>query len=170
MAFYVCPLKEEYMTQLVLQLISSYSLLYGVDPNLALAVAAHESKMNTNAVGALGELGLMQLRPEYFSKSCAVPNATPANAEHHGCGEELFRPEVNLEVGIRNLAYLQKTCVHKDAGTYIICHNLGIKGGAKIKHPRDFIYYKLVMIEYRKIEKQNLFAHNALVKHIAANP
>ena len=153
------------MTQVVIQLIASYSLLYGVDPNLVLAVAQHESKMNTHAVGQLGELGLMQLRPEYFSNDCKQSKVKPATATSHGCGEELFLPEVNLEIGVRNLAYLQKSCVHKENGTYIICHNLGLKGGARIKNAKGQTYYKLVMIEYGKIEKQNLFSHHA----VAAN-
>jgi len=153
------------MTQLVLQLVSVYSLIYGVDPNLALAVASHESKMNTQAVGALGELGLMQLRPEYFAESCKLPQS-----HKEPCGRELLKPEVNLQIGIKNLAELQKTCRHKKDGTYVICHNLGLSGAAKIKHPKQQSYYKLVMVEYDKIKSQNYFGTKIITNKLASNP
>jgi hypothetical protein len=150
-------IKEVQMNHLVMQLITTYSMIYGVDPTLAAAVISHESKFNTEAVGDLGELGLMQLRPEFFSAGCkgrvgakTAPNAVP-------CGKELFRPEVNIRVGIRNLARLQKACKHKSNGTYIVCHNLGVVGGGRIKDPKKFVYYTKVMAEYAKIEKQGIF-------------
>jgi len=37
---------------------------YGVRPALALAVAWHESRLNPHAIGALGEVGPLQVRPE----------------------------------------------------------------------------------------------------------
>jgi hypothetical protein len=141
-------------------------MLYGVDPNMAMAVAAHESKLNERAVGALGEIGLMQLRPEYFSKSCkSQGKGAPAP-----CGQELFNPAVNLDIGIRNLAELQRSCRHKADGTWVICHNLGVVGGSRIQRPKEFGYYKLVMAEYDKIKKQRVFNRPVAGQSVATYP
>lgn len=52
-------------------MIVTISISMGFDPNVALSVAMTESTLNPNAIGGIGEVGLFQLRPEFFAKSCA---------------------------------------------------------------------------------------------------
>ena len=128
------------------ELLTSIFILsasHGVDPYLVAAVVQTESKFNTRAVGGVGEIGLMQLRPEYFASSKG--------------GKELFRPEVNLDRGIAYLKTVKESCIHKAEHTFLVCYNTGIAGGAKIKYPRKFDYYKRVTQEYKKFKSAQLF-------------
>lgn len=52
-------------------MIVTISVSMGFDPNVALSVAMTESRLNPDAIGGIGEVGLFQLRPEYFAKSCS---------------------------------------------------------------------------------------------------
>lgn len=47
--------------------IYTYSQLYKIDSNLVAAVIATESRFDTTKVGTKGEIGLMQIRPEYHA-------------------------------------------------------------------------------------------------------
>lgn len=102
---------------------------FNLDPNLAVAVAKQESSLRHDVVGSVGEVGLFQVRPEYskFSR------------------QELFNPVVNITEGLRMLSQAKKYCKHQSDNAWIICYNLGITGGAKVKYPKRFEYYKKVM-------------------------
>lgn len=151
-----------------MNLITSYSLIYGVDPHMVMSVVKLESQFDLYAVGGHGELGLMQLRPEYFSHSCKkglsvnvlVPHAV--KKKKIPCGQELFLAETNLRIGIQNLKKMMNSCSHKKDGTWVICHNLGVRGGSRIKNPKEFVYYKKVMENYREFKKtsEQLLAQN----------
>lgn len=122
------------MTNTLLALVMYYANMYGVNPHLALSVIQVESGFNHKAVGLLGEIGLMQLRPEYVDKSV-----------------NLFDPEINIKLGIKKLADVKKSCYHKKNKTFVICYNLGVKGGSRIKYPYKFSYYKKVIAAYKHI-------------------
>lgn len=64
---------------------------YGVDPNLALAVAQRESNLNPNAVSSAGAQGVMQLMP--------------ATAAQFGVTNP-FNPQQNVVAGVKYLAQL----------------------------------------------------------------
>jgi soluble lytic murein transglycosylase len=154
------------MSQVLIQLIATYSMLYGIDPEMALAVATHESKLNSQAVGTYGELGLMQLRPEYYAASCK--NRQDESAP---CGKELFNPETNLQIGIKALADMKKRCGHKKNNTWLVCYNAGVKGGSRLQNPKEFAYYKHVIQEYKEIQKSNFFVTaQGSIKTVASNP
>lgn len=113
----------------ILALIAALSLQYNLDPNLVASIVEVESGFNPNAVGSVGELGLFQLRPEYF-------------------GADVADPIKNIRVGIKHLNVISKSCPHVKEFTWVICHNLGKKGAGRIKDPKSQTYYKKVMKNY----------------------
>jgi hypothetical protein len=121
------------MLCLITECILALSLNAGIDPNLVHALVKHESNYNPNAIGLVGEVGLLQIRPEY------VPE-TP---------EQLKDPCTNLKRGIQLLKHARRYCKHQEDETWINCYNLGITGAEKVKYPKLFPYYKAVMANYR---------------------
>jgi len=111
-----------------------YSLLSGIDPLLTNAVIQVESRGNPFAIGRLGDSGLMQIRHRF------VPETQ----------QQLFQGCTNIKRGVEILKTAKEKCKHKLNNTWLVCYNAGIKGGAKIKYPTMFIYYKKVMIELKK--------------------
>lgn len=95
----------------------------GVDPVLALAVAQVESNFDPNAVGSLGEVGLYQLRPEFF------------DIEHGDV-------KGNIEQGVANLKRVQALCQPKYGDAFYICHNYG--PNRKLVAPRKVPYFQKV--------------------------
>ncbi len=65
----------------------------GLPPDIADAVAAIESGYDPGAIGAVGEIGLMQVRPE-----------TAAMLGFKGDLAELARPDVNIHYGVTYLS------------------------------------------------------------------
>jgi soluble lytic murein transglycosylase-like protein len=111
-----------------------YSFLAGIDPNLTNAVIQIESRGNPFAVGRLDDSGLMQIRHKF------VPETQ----------QQLFQGCTNIKRGVELLKQAREKCKHKLNNTWLVCYNLGTKGGAKIRHPSSFIYYKKVMQEMQK--------------------
>jgi soluble lytic murein transglycosylase-like protein len=77
----------------LLPLIAKHARANAIPEALADAVAHVESSYVTRAVGGVGEIGLMQLRP-----------ATAAMLGFAGTEEELFQPDVNIRYGVLYLA------------------------------------------------------------------
>lgn len=122
----------------ILIAVMRLSARYQMEPELIAAVIQVESGFKAEAVGLLGEQGLMQLRPEYFGR---------------------FRPdqwELSLEAGVRHMAKLKASCPHREANTFVVCHNLGIKRAGRIQFPRDQTYYKRVMGAYNAFKLQEV--------------
>lgn len=107
-------------------LVAALSREYGLEPADVNAIIQVESKWDASAVGQLGEIGLLQLRPEYFP----INTHTPIEAQ--------------LRIGIRHLSAIKARCPHREGLDWVICHNVGIKGALKFKHPSKFIYVKKV--------------------------
>lgn len=72
---------------------------HGIDPELVRAVVWQESRFDAAAVGKAGEIGLMQILPGGAVAEWARVMRCPAPPER-----QLFRPEVNLEIGCFYLA------------------------------------------------------------------
>lgn len=123
-------------TAIIVYTIIINSIYSGIDPQVALAVADVESKFNVNAVGQLNEQGLYQIMPG-FSKYTV---------------KQLKDPIINIREGMRMLKYAKDNCKHKEDKTWVICYNLGVSGGAKIKLPKQFIYYKKIMASKKKFK------------------
>lgn len=117
------------MTQTLITLIISMAPHFGIEPELAVAVARTESSLNPQAVGPFDEIGLFQVRPKYskFSRS------------------ELFNPVLNISEGLRMLAEAKARCKHQIERSWLVCYNAGITGGSRIKNPKQFAYYTKVM-------------------------
>ncbi len=113
---------------------------HGINPNLALAMAEVESQMNPRAVGALGEVGLFQLRPEFHW-------AVSTNVK------------TNTVLAMRYLAQLKKSCRHY-GDAFFVCFNYGPV--RQLKHPKLFPYYRKV-----QIAMQRRINHESATKHIA---
>jgi len=75
----------------------------GVPSSIALAVAQQESGFNPDAVGSVGELGVFQLRPQYF------PGASD--------------PDTNITTGVSYLKQLYQQ--FGDWGTALAAYNWG---------------------------------------------
>lgn len=75
----------------VAAMVQAAAVQYGVDPNLALAVAQRESGLNPNATSSAGAQGVMQLMPA-TAASLGVTNP--------------YDPTQNINAGVRYLASL----------------------------------------------------------------
>ena len=76
-----------------LDLITREAKEAGLPAAIADAVAQVESGFNPTAVGGVGEVGLMQIRPE-----------TAAMLGYRGSVGGLFEPEINVRLGVKYLA------------------------------------------------------------------
>lgn len=97
---------------------------HGINPKLALAIAEVESRMNPNAIGKIGEIGLFQLRPEF----------------HQVEGGNV---RLQANAAMRYLAHLKREC-SQYGDAYFVCFNYGPT--RPLKHPRLFPYYKKVSL------------------------
>ena len=109
--------------------------MYNIDPSLIKAIAKVESNNKPYAISKDGmDIGLMQVRHIYVKESKT----------------QLLDTCKSIEVGARILNYNKKNCKHKKDSTFVICYNMGVKGGGKIRYPKKHIYYKKVMDQIRK--------------------
>lgn len=113
----------------------------GFDPLLAASIAKTESNFNPDAIGPVGEVGLFQLRPEYF-KAFTV--------------KELKDPKLNTILAIQKLKHDKKNCKHKQGLTWTSCYNMGVTGAAKLKHPHLFPYVRKVETNLNKMKRENI--------------
>ena len=125
------------MTESILYWAVLWGSIYNVDPSLVLSVIQVESDYKADAIGAHGEVGLMQLRPKFFGKK-----------------KDLLNPEINIKLGVEHLAKMKIQCKHKVDRLYVVCFNAGVNNGSKIKKPRDFQYYKKIMKAYHRIKQE----------------
>lgn len=104
----------------------------GVDSDLAVAIAQVESGMNPNKVGAIGEVGLFQLRPEY-----------------HRIGTV----QQNIRTAMKYLNELKRYCGPTYGEAFFICYNVGPNYEKRILFPKKFPYYVKVMSQMNRIAK-----------------
>lgn len=111
-------------------IIAKYAQAYGVPIRLAHAVVQVESNYRSNARGAAGEIGLMQLRL-----------ATARGIGYRGSAKALYNPETNIKFGMKYLGEAYKLGGGSTCGA-ILKYNAG--HGAKRMNPVSARYCKKV--------------------------
>ena len=94
-------------------LISSYAAQHGVPEGLAHAVVEVESNFRSDATGAAGEIGLMQLKL-----------STARMMGYDGSAKALYDPETNIKYGMKYLAKAHELGGGSTCGT-ILRYNAG---------------------------------------------
>lgn len=85
-----------YSQQQIQDMIRASALKYGVDPNLALAIAAHESNFNPSAVSPVNRNG---------TRDWGVMQLNDLTIQQFGVSNPLD-PQQNIDTGVRLLAQL----------------------------------------------------------------
>lgn len=98
--------------------IYKYSNILNIDPKLVAAVIAVESNFNSKALGTShGEIGLMQLRPEFHLVSVKDQKKRK---------QALFNMDINIETGVRYIAKLKREfSAHSHGIDFIEHYNIG---------------------------------------------
>ncbi|MEP3280391.1 MAG: lytic transglycosylase domain-containing protein [Stappiaceae bacterium] len=94
-------------------LVKKTAKKHGVPTELAHAVVTVESNYNPRSRGSAGEVGLMQIKP-----------ATARGMGYRGSTQALYKPETNLEWGMRYLAEARRRAGGDLCGT-ILRYNAG---------------------------------------------
>jgi soluble lytic murein transglycosylase len=117
------------------QAILKESAKYSFDPIFVAAVIKTESHYNPLSIGGVGEIGLMQIRPEtafWISKKYKI-SFTYAH--------ELKDPVKNVMIGVAYLDYLRAAFPDK-AYRYIAAYNMGPRNVRKLmaqnKRPKEY--------------------------------
>jgi soluble lytic murein transglycosylase-like protein len=90
---------------------------YNLDPLFLMAVIKHESKFNAEAIGGVGEIGLMQIRP-----GTGKWIAEMYNIKWLG-DKSLNDPGYNIKIGAAYLDYLRRKFDHGQL--YLSAYNMG---------------------------------------------
>lgn len=119
----------------ITQAILRESAKFGFDPVFVAAVIKTESRYNPLAIGGVGEIGLMQIRPEtafWITKKYKI-SLNHAN--------ELKDPVKNVIIGVAYLDYLRGNFPDK-AYRYIAAYNMGPRNVRKLiaqnKKPKEY--------------------------------
>ncbi len=114
-----------------------------LDPYFVMAVIAGESSFNPRAIGPVGEIGLMQIRP-------ATGEWMAGRIGMKWRGEKSLRsPLENIRLGTAYLAWL-RTKFEKNGQLYLAAYNMGAKSvkNALVRNVRPKDYPKHVMKRY----------------------
>jgi soluble lytic murein transglycosylase len=112
------PRKHSRAAQRIAQLIIDESLKQGFDPIFVLAIIQTESSFNPDLVGGVGEIGLMQIRPEtgeWIAKKSGLLWR----------GKNTLRdPVMNIKIGCAYLSWLRDR-FDFHARLYLAAYNMG---------------------------------------------
>lgn len=134
----------------ILYWVAIYSSMYNVDPMIALSVMQVESGCNPQVIGLKGEVGLMQLMPQFTT----------------GSKKSLSQIQTNIKLGIEKLSQVKQRCKHQKDMTWVICYNRGVTGGSKISNPKSDVYYRKVVAEQAKIKRGKLCSKSYLINSV----
>lgn len=134
----------------IAQTILRVSNEQGIDPILVGAVIQHESRFNSRAIGGHGEIGLMQIKPKtarWISRKTGL---------QYTSSKMLFDPHINIEIGVRYLAWLDKG--FDDIRHTISAYNMGPNNVRRIlgRGIVPNIYYAKVLENYKAIYRTSI--------------
>ncbi len=118
---------------------------YGYDPALIVAVIVTESSFDPRSRSHMGALGLMQILPT-TGQSLALETQRPWSGER-----TLFDPYLNLSLGVRYLAKLQKRFGTLDVA--LVAYNYGpsrVEEMLRRGEPLPMDYARRVLTRYRE--------------------
>ncbi|MGZ3724206.1 MAG: transglycosylase SLT domain-containing protein [Pseudobdellovibrio sp.] len=125
------------------------SRTHSYDPVFLLAVIQTESKFDQNAIGSVGEVGLMQIKPDTAEWICQKNNIIWRGAN------ALKEPEYNMLIGSYYFQYLKAALDTKSSKSpeYVTAYNMGLKGllRARGEKPIENDYLDRVIANYINI-------------------
>jgi len=119
------PKKHEKKAEKITKAILEQSKKYSIDPVFVVSIIRTESGFNPDAVGSVGELGLMQLKPktgEYIAKRFKIPYKDSSS---------LRDPVRNIQLGVAYFSYLREK-FKNHSYRYIAAYNSGPGVVAKV--------------------------------------
>lgn len=128
--------------------IVNESQAYGFDPVFVLAVIQTESQFNPLAIGSVGEIGLMQIRPEtaeWMSRKAGLPWTG---------AESLKNPVMNVKIGIAYMSWLRQQ-MGPNSVKYVSAYNMGPKAVRRLyaQKQRPAEYRTRVISNYEQLYK-----------------
>lgn len=141
------PKRYTHMASDITEAIMKQSNKNKIDPWMVTAVISGESSFNPNAVGPVGEIGLMQLRPK-----SAEWIAMKLDMKWKGA-KALKNPVYNIEIGVAYLGYLKKRYSPQEGHLYLAAYNMGETSLLRLlsKKIRPNVYKLHVMKNYLAI-------------------
>jgi soluble lytic murein transglycosylase len=147
------PRKHKAKASLIAHAITDESLKHALDPYFVMAVIAGESSFNPQAVGPVGEIGLMQIR---LSTGKWMAGITKEQWQ----GEKTLRdPVANIKLGVAYLAWL-RTKFAGHGQLYLAAYNMGPgavkKAVSRAIYPKDYPIHvmKRYIAFYKEIGKE----------------
>ncbi len=153
------PKKWKSRSQIITKAVLEQSLKYNWDPMFLLAVIRNESGFNLRAVGTVGEIGLMQVRPESARWISQIEKI-----KYKG-KKSLFNPLVNIQIGSALLDHAKRS-FGTNGYLYLSAYNMGVFGVEKnLKKNRWPKTYATKVLDhyldfYSKINRERVIASN----------
>lgn len=141
--------------------ILNESSKYSFDPIFVAAIIATESSYNPEAMGGVGEIGLMQLRPETAKW---IANKMKISYENHN---DLKDPVKNIQLGVAYMDYLRSKFESRSY-RYVAAYNMGPKNVRRLvsqsKKPKVYStkIFNNYLATYKRIVEQGLVKNEML--------
>ena len=140
------PTKYKNQARKITQTLIRESMRYQMDPIFIMAVIKTESSFNPEALGGVGEIGLMQIKPD-----TAAWIAERYEMKFKG-PKSLKDPNENIRVGVAYFSYLRLDFENLP-GSYVNAYNMGPANVRRMlannKKPKE--YSLKVMSNYKKL-------------------
>ena len=114
------PKKDRKQAARISRAILAESEKYNFDPMFLVALIQNESGFHVHQIGGVGEIGLMQIRPdtaEWIAKKYGI--------RYHG-DKSLHDPAENIRIGMAFLSMLRKQ-FKKESQLYVSAYNMGAR-------------------------------------------